>query len=409
MNARIDSNFNEQGGSREARLRAEIAAWMATHLSGEFACLRYRGGPGDEDAFPELRKAWERELAQGGWTGLGWPVEAGGRGWSIADQVIFHEEYARAGGPGRMGHIGEGLLGPTLVACGNADQRARFLPGILAGTQFWCQGYSEPGAGSDLANVRTRAERQPDGAWRIDGQKVWTSLAHDSEWIFVLARSDPQSRGNKGLSFLLVPLDQPGVEIRPIRQMNGGAEFNEVFFDGARAEAADLVGEPGDGWRIAMTLLGFERGISTLGQQMQFIRELDWVIDAAREAGVADDPAIRARIAKAWAGLRTMRYNALRMLAGAGDGASAAGTPDKSSLIYKYYWSNWHRELGQLAMDVLGERANFVDANDVKLSRLQGVFLFSRADTIYAGTNEIQLNIMAERGLGMPKEPRGQA
>lgn len=407
MNARIDPDFSDQSTSREARLRTEVAAWMAAHLSGEFACLRYRGGPGDEDAFPALRKAWERELAAGGWTGLGWPAEAGGRGWSIADQVIFHEEYARAGGPGRMGHIGEGLLGPTLIACGNADQRARFLPGILAGTQFWCQGYSEPGAGSDLANVRTRAERQPDGAWRIDGQKVWTSLAHDSEWIFVLARSDPQSRGNKGLSFLLVPLEQPGVEIRPIRQMNGGAEFNEVFFDGARAEAADLVGEPGDGWRIAMTLLGFERGISTLGQQMQFIRELDWVIEAAREAGVADDPAIRARIAQAWAGLRTMRYNALRMLAGAGNSASAA--PDKSSLIYKYYWSNWHRELGQLAMDVLGERANFVDTNDVKRSRLQGVFLFSRADTLYAGTNEIQLNIMAERGLGMPKEPRGQA
>lgn len=407
MNARIDPDFSDKGGNREAVLRAEIAAWMAAHLSGEFACLRYRGGPGDEDAFPELRKAWERELAQGGWTGLGWPVEAGGRGWSVADQVIFHEEYARAGGPGRMGHIGEGLLGPTLVACGSADQRARFLPGILAGTQFWCQGYSEPGAGSDLANVRTRAERQPDGSWRIDGQKVWTSLAHDSEWIFVIARSDPQSRGNKGLSFFLVPLDQPGVEIRPIRQMNGGAEFNEVFFDGARAEAADLVGEPGDGWRIAMTLLGFERGISTLGQQMQFIRELDWVIEAAREAGVDNDPAIRARIAKAWAGLRTMRYNALRMLAGAGEGASAGA--DKSSLIYKYYWSNWHRDLGQLAMDVLGERANFVDASDMKLSRLQGVFLFSRADTLYAGTNEIQLNIMAERGLGMPKEPRGQA
>ncbi|MFX1767037.1 acyl-CoA dehydrogenase family protein [Paraburkholderia sp. A1RI-2L] len=422
MNARIDRDFsadfnahlNEQCGNREARLRAGIAAWMEAHLTGEFACLRYRGGPGDEDAFPELRKAWERELAEGGWTGLGWPVEAGGRGWSIADQVIFHEEYARAGGPGRMGHIGEGLLGPTLIACGNADQRARFLPGILAGSQFWCQGYSEPGAGSDLANVRTRAECQADGAWRIDGQKVWTSLAHDSEWIFVLARSDPQSRGNKGLSFFLVPLDQSGVEIRPIRQMNGGAEFNEVFFDGARAEAADLVGEPGDGWRIAMTLLAFERGISTLGQQMQFIRELDWVIDAAREAGVAHDPAIRARIAKAWAGLRTMRYNALRMLAGAGQGAAAGGAPaagtlDKSSLIYKYYWSNWHRDLGQLAMDVLGERANLVDANDAKRSRLQGVFLFSRADTIYAGTNEIQLNIMAERGLGMPKEPRGQA
>ncbi|WP_321957630.1 acyl-CoA dehydrogenase family protein [Paraburkholderia bannensis] len=410
MNARIDVT-PDGTREREARLREEITAWMDAHLSGQFACLRYRGGPGDEDAFPALRKEWERELAAGGWTGLGWPVDAGGRGWSVADQVIFHEEYARAGGPGRMGHIGEGLLGPTLIACGNVDQRARFLPGILAGTQFWCQGYSEPGAGSDLANVRTRAERQPDGAWRIDGQKVWTSLAHDSEWIFVLARSDAQSRGNKGLSFFLVALDQPGVEIRPIRQMNGGAEFNEVFFDGARAEAADLVGEPGDGWRIAMTLLGFERGISTLGQQMQFIRELDWVIEAAKEAGVDGDPSIRARIAQAWAGLRVMRHNALRMLGAQGSNAAQ----DKSALIYKYYWSNWHRDLGQLAMDVLGEQANFVDVATslmdgiTKRSRLQGVFLFSRADTLYAGTNEIQLNIMAERGLGMPKEPRGQA
>ena len=386
-------------------LREQIADWMQTHLVGEFACLKYRGGPGDEEAYPALRKAWERELAAGGWTGIGWPESAGGQGFSVAEQVIFHEEYARLGGPGRMGHIGEGLLGPTLIACGSDQQRARFLPDILAGTQFWCQGYSEPGAGSDLANVRMRAVLDADGSWRVSGQKVWTSLAHDSDWIFVLARSDPESRGNRGLSFLLLPLAQPGIEIRPIKQMNGGAEFNEVFFDGAIAAAGDLVGAPGDGWRIAMTLLGFERGMSTLGQQMQFIRELDWVIAAAHEAGIAHDPAIRQRIARAWAGLRVMRYNAQRLLAGVDDnGGSAQG---REALIYKYYWSNWHRELGQLAMDVLGLNANIVDSADEKRMRLQGVFLFSRADTIYAGTNEIQLNIMAERGLGMPKEPRG--
>jgi len=390
--------------TREQQLRTEVADWMKNHLTGDFACLKYRGGPGDEEAFPVLRKAWERELAAGGWTGLGWPAEAGGRALPVAEQVIFHEEYARAGGPGRMGHIGEGLLGPTLIACGTPAQRERYLPRILAGTQFWCQGYSEPGAGSDLANVRTRAVREADGAWRVHGQKVWTSLAHDAEWIFVIARTDPESRGNRGLSFLLMPLDQPGIEIRPIKQLNGGAEFNEVFFDGALAAADDLVGAPGDGWRIAMTLLGFERGMSTLGQQMQFIRELDWVIDTAHEAGVAHDPAIRQRIARAWAGLRVMRYNALRMLAGADDSSAVLS---REALIYKYYWSNWHRDLGQLAMDVLGPNANIVDITDEKRTRLQGVFLFSRADTIYAGTNEIQLNIMAERGLGMPREPRG--
>jgi alkylation response protein AidB-like acyl-CoA dehydrogenase len=409
MNAAMKSERNHE------TLRAEVAAWMHAHLAGEFACLRYRGGPGDEEAYPALRKAWERELAAGGWTGLGWPEQAGGRGLSVAEQVVFHEEYARAGGPGRMGHIGEGLLGPTLIACGTQDQRARFLPGILAGTQFWCQGYSEPGAGSDLANVRTRAELDADGAWRVTGQKVWTSLAQDSDWIFVLARTDPASRCNRGLSFFLMPLAQAGIAIRPIRQLNGGAEFNEVFFDGALAAAGDLVGAPGDGWRIAMTLLGFERGMSTLGQQMQFIRELDWVIDAAHDAGLAHDPVIRQRIARAWTGLRVMRYNALRMLAGAdpciggiggtnGANDSALG---REALIYKYYWSNWHRDLGQLAMDVLGPNANLVDAMDEKRTRLQGMFLFSRADTIYAGTNEIQLNIMAERGLGMPREPRG--
>ncbi|WGS54018.1 acyl-CoA dehydrogenase family protein [Paraburkholderia sp. D15] len=403
----------QQQPPHQQRLRDEVAGWMRTHLTGEFACLQYRGGPGDEEAYPALRKQWEQELAKGGWTGLGWPASAGGRAFSVADQVIFHEEYARAGGPGRMGHIGEGLLGPTLIACGTDDQRARFLPGILNGTQFWCQGYSEPGAGSDLANIRTRAVRDEHGNWRVHGQKVWTSLAHDSDWIFVVARTDPESRGNRGLSFLLLPLDQPGIEIRPIRQMNGGAEFNEVFFDGALAAGADLVGAPGDGWRIAMTLLGFERGMSTLGQQMQFIRELDWVVDAAHAAGMARDPSIRQRIAKAWSGLRVMRYNALRMLAGTdqGDGDGALG---REALIYKYYWSNWHRELGQLAMDVLGPDANVIVADEAgdregggKRTRLQGVFLFSRADTIYAGTNEIQLNIMAERGLGMPKEPRG--
>ncbi|WP_153099539.1 acyl-CoA dehydrogenase family protein [Paraburkholderia hayleyella] len=391
---------------KQEALRAEVAGWVKAHLTGEFACLKHRGWPGDEDAWPALRKAWEQVLAQAGWSGMGWPREMGGRGFSVTGQMIFHEEYARAGGPGRMGHIGEGLLGPTLIACGTEDQRQRFLPGILAGTQFWCQGYSEPGAGSDLASVRTRATRADDGSWRVDGQKVWTSLAHESDWIFVLARSDPDSHGRDGLSFLLMPLEQPGVEIRPIRQLSGGAEFNEVFFNGARVKACDLVGAPGDGWRVAMTLLGFERGLSTLGQQMQFVRELEWIIDVARETGAVRDPVLRQRIGRAWSGLRVMRHNALRMLSGGGE---AGAPPRREALIYKYYWSNWHRDLGQLAADVLGPQANVIDPDDVRRSHLQRVFLFSRADTIYAGTNEIQLNIIAERGLGMPKEARGMS
>jgi len=387
------------------QFRAGFAQWMQENLQGEFAVLRHRGGPGDEEAFPDGRKAWERKLAAGGWSCVGWPEQYGGKGLSIAQQVIYHEEYARAGGPGRMGHIGEGLIGPTLIAYGSEDQKQRFLPGICNGSVLWCQGYSEPNAGSDLANVQTRAVQDPaTGDWLVTGQKVWTSLAHDSEWIFVLARSESGSRGNRGLIFLLMPLAQAGVEIRPIRQISGSAEFNEVFFDGARAKACDVVGAPGEGWKIAMALLGFERGLSTLGQQMHFQHELDTVIAVARDNGSLKQPLIRNRIARAWVGLRTMRYNALRMLSGASDGQLG-----RESLIYKYYWSNWHRSLGELAMDVLGAEGNLVLADDIRRSRLQGLFLFTRADTIYAGTNEIQLNIIAERGLGMPKEARGQS
>ena len=385
-------------------LREEVASWMADHLRGDFARLRHRGGAGDGDALPDLRKAWERELAAGGWVGIGWPEQHGGRNFSIAEQVVFHEEYARAGGPGRMGHIGEGLLAPTVIAFGDDDQKRRFLPGVRNGTVFWAQGYSEPGAGSDLANVRTRARRDPKtGDWIITGEKIWTSLAHVSDWIFVLARSEEGSVGRQGLIFLLAPLNQPGIEIRPIKQISGGAEFNSVFFDGARCAARDVIGAPGDGWRIATALLGFERGVSTLGQQMGFARDLELVIELARDNGAARDPFIRDRIARAYAGLRAMRYSALRVLS-EGDGAAMS----KAALGYKYQWSNWRRDLGELAMDALGVDGAAV-GDDPRRERLQQLFLFSRADTIYGGTNEIQLNIVAEQGLGMPREPRGSA
>ena len=382
--------------------RREVAGWLAAHLCGPFESLRFRGGPGDEHMFPEERKAWERELASGGWIGLGWPTACGGRGLPISQQVIFHEEYARAGGPGRMGHIGEGLIGPTLVAFGTDEQRSRFLPGILEGLEFWCQGYSEPGAGSDLAALKTRARYdEARGKWLVNGQKVWTSLAHESDWCFVLARTDPDSRGHHGLSFLLVSMDQPGISVQPIQQITGTSEFNEVFFDDAEAEASCMIGAPGDGWKIAMALLGFERGVSTLGQQMQFQNELDEVLRIARANDAADDPLIRQRLAQAWAGLRVLRYNSLRMLSGPQDGSLR-----REATIYKLAWSTWHAELGKLAMDVLGPQAEILDGAPYELSRLQSLFLFTRADTIYGGSNEIQRNIIAERALGMPREPR---
>jgi len=388
----------------DEQFREEVASWLKHNLVGEFAQLKFRGGPGDEHMFPQERLQWEQKLAAGGWTCVGWPQEYGGRGCSIEQQVIFFEEYARAGAPGRVGHIGEGLTGPTLIAFGSDQQKQKYLPGIVNGTELWCQGYSEPGAGSDLANVKTKAHfDESRQKWIINGQKVWTSLAHESDYIFVIARTDPASVAHKGLGFFLVKMEQPGITVRPIEQITGTSEFNEVFFDDAECDADDIVGAPGDGWKVAMGLLGFERGVSTLGQQMQFQNELDEVVKLAKANGAGKDPVIRQRLADAHIGLKIMRYNSMRMLSGGEDGSL-----QKEALIYKLFWASWHRDLGELAMDVLGPEAEILEAAPYQLTRLQSMYLFVRSDTIYGGTNEIQKNIIAERGLGMPKEPRIQ-
>ncbi|MFJ5829067.1 acyl-CoA dehydrogenase family protein [Streptomyces sp. NPDC093089] len=380
--------------------RREVRGWLRSHLAGEFAALRGRGGPGREHEAHAERLAWERHMATEGWTCVGWPEEYGGRGATLEQQVAFHEEYALADAPARVGHIGEQLLGPTLIAFGTPAQRERFLPPIVAVEELWCQGYSEPDAGSDLANVRTRAER--DGTdWTVTGQKVWTSLAHEADWCFVVARTEPGSTRHRGLSYLLVPLDQAGVEIRPIVQLTGTSEFNEVFFDSARTHASHIVGDPGDGWRVAMATLGFERGVSTLGQQVGFRRELEALIELAQRNGAATDPLIRDRLARAWIGLETIRFNALRMLGGA-----AAGAPGPEASIGKIFWATWHRELGELAMDVCGADGMLAAGEPYDLTDWQRLYLFSRSDTIYAGSNEIQRNIIAERVLGLPKEAR---
>jgi alkylation response protein AidB-like acyl-CoA dehydrogenase len=324
----------------------------------------------------------------------------GGRDLTLSQQVIFYEEYARAGGPGRVGHIGEGLLAPTVIHYGSQQQKDRFLPGIRSGQEIWCQGYSEPNAGSDLANVQTRAVLEDD-EWLISGQKVWTSGAATADWCFVLARSDQDAPKHRGLSYLLVPMRQSGIEVRPIVQLTGDSEFSEVFFSEARTSAENVVGAPGEGWKVAMGTLAFERGASTLGQQMLFQNELDEVIKAAKTNGRARDPVIRQRIAKAWMGLRIQRYNALRTLSQS-DGAELS----REAMITKIYWASWHRELGKLAMDVLGPEAEIISGAPYELSALQRMYLFTRSDTIYGGSNEIQRNIIAERALGLPREPR---
>lgn len=388
-----------QEGPDDDAFRAEIRGWLAEHLTGRWADLRGIGGPGRDHLAEAERLAWNRHLAAHGWTCVGWPREHGGRGLSLSQQVIFHEEYARADAPATVNHLGEQLLGPTLIEFGTDEQKRRFLPGIASVRELWCQGYSEPDAGSDLANVKTRARLEGD-EWVIDGQKVWTSLAHSADWCFLIARTEPGSQRHRGLSFLLVPMDQEGVEVRPIEQLTGGSEFNEVFFTGARTAREHVLGEPGDGWRVAMALLGFERGVSTLGQQVGFVREYESVEARARENGAWDDPVLRDRLLRSRVELDVMRANALRLLAGDVPGADS---------IAKLVWAHWHRDLGELAMAVAGPEALTVrdGASDYDLDDHQRLFLFSRADTIYGGSDEVQRTILAERVLHLPKEPRG--
>ena len=378
--------------------REEAASWLNEQLSGPFKAIRGQTNQVDN---VEERRAWEAALGEARWSVIGWPEQWGGRGASIAQQIIFAEEYARAKGPPRAGHLGVELLGPTLIAMGSEEQKARFLPDIATGKTIWCQGYSEPGAGSDLANVKTKARLEGD-KYIIDGQKIWTSMGTIADWCFVVARTEPGSIGNKGLSFLMVPMDQPGVDARPIRQMTGEAEFAEVFFDGAEALAIDRIGEEGEGWKVAMALLGFERGVSTLAQQMQFRNELDDIIAIAKANGKATDPLTRQKIAKAHAGLKIMRYNALRMLSGGENNPELTG----AAYTYKLYWSRWHVALGELAMEVMGQDGE-TGINEERFDSLTTMYLMARSDTIYAGTDQIQRNIISERALQMPREPRG--
>ena len=389
----------------------EVRTWLEEHLVGANADLRGRGGVGQEDVEPERLLAWERELADGGWLGLDYPEHLGGRDASLSEQVVFHQTYVEARAPGRIPNIGLTLLGPTLVAFGTPELQERFVPPIIAGTEHWCQGYSEPNAGSDLANVSTRARLEGD-RWLVTGQKTWTSLAQHAQWAFVLCRTDPAGERHAGLSYLLVPMDQPRVEVRPIVQITGGSEFNEVFFDEAETDAGLVVGGVGNGWAVAMGTLGFERGASTLGQQTGYRRELDALLGLARSNGSIDDPPLRQDLMRSYSELEILRYNQLRMLTA----LVADGVPGPEMSIGKLYWASWHRRLGELGMRVRGASAMvgvaatppLEDPLDLgyQLDPLQRTFLYSRAHTIYGGSNQVQRNVIGERVLGLPREPR---
>jgi alkylation response protein AidB-like acyl-CoA dehydrogenase len=399
--------------TEDAAFRKEARTWLEANLSGEFAAARGLGRAGNEHEGRDIRLAWERHLGAHGWSCVGWPITVGGRGASIAQQIAWNEEYVRADAPARVGVMGEGLLGPTLIAYGTAEQKTRFLEPIRMGTELWCQGYSEPNAGSDLAGVQTRAVLDGD-QWVVTGQKVWTSYAQWADWCFVLARTDPESRRHAGLSYLLVPMRQEGVDVRPIRQLTGTSEFNEVFFDGARTDASLVVGSVHDGWRVALATLAFERGVGLLGDVVHFGRQLDRVLALADANGARRDPVWRQKLAAAWAGLFVLRCNTLRSLTGL-DGPAAS--PQAS--ISKLFWATWHRAMGELAMEVAGAAAMVATPamgperdpasrleDEHALGELQRVFLFSRADTIYGGSNEIQRTIIGERVLGLPPDPK---
>ena len=393
----------------------EVRRWLDSHLVGEFAEYRGVGGPDDSAAW-DVRLRWEKELSAGGWLGLTWPQEYGGRGATLAQAIIFEYLYARAEAPYRVGVQGQDLFGPTLLMFGTAEQKARFLPKILAAEEFWGQGFSEPDAGSDLASVRTAARRDGE-EWVIDGQKIWMTFGASADWLYVLCRTDPGSSRHRGLSLLLVPARQPGVQIRPITNMLGAGEFCEVFFTGARTRADLVVGAPGDGWKVAMAALGVERGTLLMPQQLGFEREAEEVLRLARGGagsgaaggagvaaaglGAAGAAGLSHRLVDAWIAVRLMRVTALRTI-----GELVAGrTPGAQAATSKLYASVQHQRLLELATELLAEEAT-VTGDGYALEPLQRAFLLSRAETIYGGSSQIQRNIIGERVLGLPKEPR---
>ena len=336
--------------------------------------------------------------------------------------VVLNEEFARAGAPLRADFFGDTLVGPTILQWGSEEQKKEFLPKILSGQISWCQGFSEPDAGSDLAGLKTRAELDGD-EWVINGQKIWTTQAQYADFIFLLARTDPNAPKHAGISYILVPMKQDGIEVRPIVQPDGSAEFNEVFFTNVRAPKENVVGGLNNGWKVAMTTLGFERGSSATTSHRRFEKELEIIIDKARENGRINDPSVRQQLAKQWSKIQIMRVNGYRTLTAAVHNSKDPGVAALGA-TNKMYWSETHRDTMNLAMDILGPYAQVLTADvsdeeefipgygrrhgraDYPVSVLQASFFFSRSETIWGGTAEIQRNIVGERVLGLPKEPK---
>jgi alkylation response protein AidB-like acyl-CoA dehydrogenase len=392
--------------------RKRVREFLAEALPAGWRGLGAIDDRAEADSFVEQ---WRRTLAEHGLLGVSWPREYGGAGLTKLEQVVLVEELARAGVPAMGGNdnFSIKMVGNTLLRWGTEAQKRRFLPRILSGEDVWCQGYSEPGAGSDLAGLSTRAVLDGD-RWVVTGQKIWTSRAREANWMFLLARTDPAATRHGGITFLLVPLDQPGVDIRPITMLSGETEFNEVFLDGATTPADHVVGEVNGGWAVAMTLLGHERGEEAATNPILFRAELDRLVALARERGLTSDPVVRQRLARAHIRCEIMRFLGYRILTGV---LSGSGTVGPEASISKLYWSEYHRSVTELALDLLGADGTVLDGRGpIRSYRTDdpgapntsgswiGAFYNATAGTIYAGTSEIQRNILAEAILGLPRD-----
>ena len=378
--------------TEEEAFRAELRAWLAANVPPEEECATLA----DEVRF---LVGWQRRMAAAGWVGVHWPTQYGGRGATTVENYILQEELARAQAPEVIGRIGVNLVGPTLIHYGSEAQKARHLPRILAADELWCQLFSEPNAGSDLSALRCRAERDGDG-FVVTGQKVWTSYAQFADWGILLARTDPASRGGRGISFLIVDMRSPGVTVRPLTQMTGSDEFNEVFLEDVRVPAENLVGELHQGWTIAQTTLSHERGTSPRQLVVHRMLLAD-LLALARDSGAVADPVIRQQLAQVWMEVEMTKLHNWRTLTQ----LRRTGKPGPESSLVKLFWSEMSQRLHDTAMQVLGVRGQYGPGEPRAVARGRWVrsYLYYRAATIFAGTSEVQRNIIAQRVLGLPR------
>lgn len=392
--------------------REKVQAFLAEKLPAGWSGI----GALDGDDLDRFVTDWRQTLFSAGYLAPGWPTEYGGGGLSVLEQVIIAEEFAKAGVPtGAPNDVfGISMLGNTLLQWGTEEQKRRYLPRILSGADKWCQGYSEPNAGSDLSNLGLRGVLDGD-QWVLNGQKIWTSAGHLADHIFTLVRTDPDAPRHKGISFILVDMRQPGIEVRPIKMLSGDSEFNEVFYTDATAPKDEVVGGVNNGWAVAMTLLGYERGEAAATLPIRYQAELDRLLVLAKQAGRDKDPLIRQRLAWCYSKVQIMRYNGMRTLTKFLHGHH----PGPDGAIFKLYWSEYHKVVTELSLDILGVDAlvptgrrpsTAFQTDDAgapnSTASWVGTFLNARAGTIYAGSSQIQRNIIGEMVLGLPKEPR---